>query len=291
MCLNRAVEFVQMTKKFEARYMGLTHRLKSAYNICFASDELTDKEVSQAQFYMGVRSILFKQTKNSAPDSETMNRHVEKMVQEAISCSGVEDILSTSEQVDVFSDEFLSKLDNIPLPNTKFNALLKLLKQALDEYRKKNKAGASKFDKRLRKVVDEYNNRDFTWFKDTVNDFMDRLTDELVDIFKDLKEDEDSYRSKGITFEEKIFYDILVKIRDDHGFEYSEDKCIHLAKEIKKLVVKNSKFTDWSNREDIRATLNMNMTVLLYKNRFPPEWDEEVFQKVLDQAKNFKSYE
>lgn len=291
MCLNRAVEFVQMTKKFEARYMGLTHRLKSAYNICFASDELTDKEVSKAQFYMGVRSILFKQTKNSAPDSETMNRHVEKMVQEAISCSGVEDILSTSEQVDVFSDEFLSKLDNIPLPNTKFNALLKLLKQALDEYRKKNKAGASKFDKRLRKVVDEYNNRDFTWFKDTVNDFMDRLTDELVDIFKDLKEDEDSYRSKGITFEEKIFYDILVKIRDDHGFEYSEDKCIHLAKEIKKLVVKNSKFTDWSNREDIRATLNMNMTVLLYKNRFPPEWDEEVFQKVLDQAKNFKSYE
>ena len=80
-------------------------------------------------------------------------------------------------------------------------------------------------------------------------------------------------------------------VRDDHGFEYPEDKCIHLAKEIKKLVVKNSKFADWNNREDIRATLNMDMTVLLYKNGFPPEWDEEVFQKVLDQAENFKSYE
>lgn len=291
MCLNKAVEFVQMTKKFEARFMGLTHRLKNAYNICFASGELTDEEVSKAQFYMAVRSILFKQTKGSAPDSETMNRHVEKMVQEAISCSGVEDILSNSDQVDIFSEDFINKLDSIPLPNTKFNALLKLLKKALDEYRRKNKAGASKFDKRLRNVVDEYNNRDSTWVKDTLNDLMDRLTNELVDIFKDLKEDEDSYKSKGITFEEKIFYDILVKVRDDHGFEYPEDKCIHLAKEIKKLVVKNSKFADWNNREDIRATLNMDMTVLLYKNGFPPEWDEEVFQKVLDQAENFKSYE
>ena len=35
----------------------------------------------------------------------------------------------------------------------------------------------------------------------------------------------------------------------------------------------------------------MDMTVLLYKNGFPPKWDEEVFQKVLDQAENFKSYE
>ena len=169
--------------------------------------------------------------------------------------------------------------------------ILKLLKKALDEYRKKNGTGASKFDKRLRKVIDEYNTRDATLFKDTLDDLMDRLTDELVEIFRDLKDDENSYKEKGITFEEKIFYDILVQVRDDHNFEYSEDKCIHLAKEIKKLVVKNSKYADWNNREDIRATLNMDMTVLLYENGFPPEWDEEVFKKVLDQAENFKMNE
>ncbi|MBU7006683.1 type I restriction enzyme endonuclease domain-containing protein [Phosphitispora fastidiosa] len=34
-----------------------------------------------------------------------------------------------------------------------------------------------------------------------------------------------------------------------------------------------------------------DLTVLLYKNGYPPEWDEEVFEKVLEQAENFKKYE
>lgn len=36
--------------------------------------------------------------------------------------------------------------------------------------------------------------------------------------------------------------------------------------------------------------LNMELTVLLYKNGYPPEWDEEVFEKVMEQAENFKRY-
>ena len=35
----------------------------------------------------------------------------------------------------------------------------------------------------------------------------------------------------------------------------------------------------------------MDLTVLLYKNGYPPEWDEEVFEKVMEQAENFKKYE
>lgn len=34
----------------------------------------------------------------------------------------------------------------------------------------------------------------------------------------------------------------------------------------------------------------MDLTVLLYQNGYPPEWDEEVFDKVLAQAKNFKKF-
>jgi len=32
------------------------------------------------------------------------------------------------------------------------------------------------------------------------------------------------------------------------------------------------------------------MTVLLYKNGYPPEWDEEIFEQVMEQAENFKKY-
>ena len=35
----------------------------------------------------------------------------------------------------------------------------------------------------------------------------------------------------------------------------------------------------------------MDLTIMLYKNGYPPEWDEEVFEKVMEQAENFKRYE
>ena len=43
-------------------------------------------------------------------------------------------------------------------------------------------------------------------------------------------------------------------------------------------------------RDDIKNQLNMELTVLLYQNGYPPEWDEEVFEKVMEQAENFKKY-
>lgn len=57
---------------------------------------------------------------------------------------------------------------------------------------------------------------------------------------------------------------------------------------IEELVNDKAQFVDWSTREDIKSQLNMELTVLLYKNGYPPQWDEEVFEKVLEQAENMK---
>lgn len=46
-----------------------------------------------------------------------------------------------------------------------------------------------------------------------------------------------------------------------------------------------------SFKSDIKNQLNEDLTVLLYENGYPPEWDEEVFNKVLEQAENFKKYQ
>lgn len=51
-----------------------------------------------------------------------------------------------------------------------------------------------------------------------------------------------------------------------------------------------AQFADWSSRDDIKNQLNMELTILLYQNGYPPEWDEEVFEKVMEQAENFKKY-
>jgi type I restriction enzyme R subunit len=213
------------------------------------------------------------------------------MVQDAISCTGIENIVNAGKPEDLFSEEFMKQLDGVNLPITKFNALLKLLRKAISGYGKVNKVKAIEFDKRLRAVVDSYNDRDKHVFtSEVVAEFINNLSDELIKILKDLQEDKTSFEEMGITYEEKAFFDILVKVRDDNGFPYADEKCIVLAKEIKLLVDDKAQFADWSTRDDIKNQLNMDLTVLLYKNGYPPEWDEEVFEKVLEQAENFKKH-
>ncbi len=292
LCLDAAAEYVQISKEMESRFMNLSRKLKAAYEICFPSGELTNAEIAKAQFYLAIRSIIYKQTKGDVPDAEVMNHVVEKMVQEAISCTGIENIVNSNKPEDLFSDEFLKQLDEINLPISKFNALLKLLRKAISAYGKVNKVKAIEFDKRLRAVVESYNDRDKLVFtSEVVADFINGLSEELLKILSDLQIDKTSFEALGITYEEKAFYDILVKVRDDHGFRYADEKCLTLAKEIKKLVDDKAQFADWSTRDDIKNQLNMDLTVLLYKNGYPPEWDEEVFEKVLEQAENFKKWE
>jgi len=186
----------------------------------------------------------------------------------------------------------MSELEAVGLPISKFNALVKLLRKTIFGYGKMNKAKAIEFDKRLRTVIDNYNNRDKLVFtSEVVADFINGLSDELIKIFSDLQEDKSSFEALGITYEEKAFYDILVKVRDEHRFKYEDERCLVLAKKIKELVDDKAQYADWSTRDDIKNQLNMELTVLLYKNGYPPEWDEEVFEQVMEQAENFKKWQ
>jgi type I restriction enzyme R subunit len=290
--LNAAAEFVQAKKERESRFMGLSRRLKAAYEICFPSGELTKEEVVKAQFYLAIRSIIYKQTKGDAPDAELMNNIVEEMVRQAISCTGIENIVNADKPEDLFSSDFIDELEGIDLPITKFNALLKMLRKAIADYGRANKVKAIEFDRMLKDVVEKYNNRDKLVFtSEVVADFVDGLSGELMQILKDLQADKESFGELGISYEEKAFYDILVKVRDEHKFVFADEKCLDLAKKIRELVDDKAQFADWATRDDIKNQLNMDLTVLLYKSGYPPEWDEEVFEKVMEQAENFKKYQ
>ena len=290
-CLNLAVEYVQAIKDVETRFMGLSRRLKSSYSIVFPTGELLNEEISKAQFYLAIRSIIYKQTRGNTPDADVMNQVVEEMVKNAISFSGVENIIDEEKTMEFFSEEFVKQLKSIKLPISKFNALVKLIKKAISNYAKVNKAKSIEFDERLKNVIEKYNNRDKLVFtSEVVEDFINNLSDELLKIFGDIEEDKSSFKEMGITYEEKAFYDILVIVRDEHQFVFEDEKCIELAKKIKVLVDDKVQYADFFNRNDIKNQLNMDLTVLLYKNGYPPEWDEEVFNKVMEQAENFKRY-
>ena len=153
----------------------------------------------------------------------------------------------------------------------------------------------------LQKVIDEYNTRDnLTFTNDVASDTIDavagivddkikNLTEKLVELFKDLKADSQKFKELGITFEEKAFYDVLVNVRDAHGFEYSDERCIALAKKVKLLVDDMTVYADFINNNNLKSRLADELMNLIYKEGYPPEWSEDVFQKVLKQVDNYKN--
>jgi type I restriction enzyme R subunit len=287
-CLGEAAEYVQVKKGKLDRFMGFTRTLKNAYRICVPSGELTIEEINKAQFYMAIRSIIYKQTKGDAPDAEVMNQYVEKMVQEAIECTGIESIFDEKKSLDIFSDKFLAELNKIKLPMTKFNALLKFLWKAIAEYGRTNKVKALEFSERLRDVVEAYNSRDEVELEGGDSaEFVNELSGKLIEMMRDLETDKSSFEKLGITNEEKAFYDILVKVSNEHHFQCENEKCLVLAKEIKRLFEENAEFADWSIRSDIRGILKKMIIVLLDENGYPSEFEQEIFDQVMQQAVNF----
>ena len=178
-----------------------------------------------------------------------------------------------------------------------------MMKRAISEYSHINKIAAQKFDEMLREIVEEYNNRDNNVFANKVagevheavmkeiESKVDGLSDKLLELFKELKTDKEKFKTLGITFEEKAFYDILVAVRDDNHFEYADAKCIELAKKIKELIDNSSVYADWKNNANLRAQLNVDIIDLLYSNGYPPEWHDKVYDRVMEQVDNFKKNE
>ena len=117
---------------------------------------------------------------------------------------------------------------------------------------------------------------------------MEDFTDEIIDLFQELKKEKDSFEELGINIEEKAFYDILDQLAIKYDFEYPEEKLIPLSQSVKEVVDDKSKYTDWNKRDDIKAELKADLIVLLAENGYPPVDNDEVYKEIFEQAENFK---
>lgn len=289
-CLNRAVEYVQLTQDLEVRFMAAVKKMKQAFSLCSSSEQFTSADIEKVHFYQAVRSILFKLTKGDAPDTSQMNAKVRKLLDEAIQSDGIEELFETGKHIniDIFSDEYMARIEKIPMPNTKIKALQRLLSYAIEEFKKVNKIKSIEFAERMKAVVEIYNNRR----KDEAfaNEVLDDVANQLADLIQELKTERNSFKNIGIDYEEKAFYDILFAVSKKYEFEYPNDKMIALSKEIRVVVDDKAKYTDWSTREDIKANLQVDLIILLDKYGYPPVTIDDVYKEVLEQAENFKKY-
>lgn len=288
--LNLAAEFVQQTKDYEIRFMGLVKRLKAAYDICAGSEKLTQTERDYTHFYLAVRSIVFKLTKGNAPDTAQMNARVREMIKDALQSDGVEEIFKLGDEEeteqDLFDEDYLAKIDKIKLPNTKIKLLQQLLAKVIGEIKKVNRIKGIDFTKKMEALVDRYNQRDENDIlrSEVYEEMAEQLTNMIWEVHKEFSAGD----ALGIDFEEKAFYDILKELCIKYDFTYPEDKLIELAKAVKDLVDSQAKFPDWNKRDDIKSALKVGLILLLDEFGYPPVERDEVYVEIFEQAENFK---
>ena len=279
--LQKGMEFVQMKEDRETRFMGLTQRMKKAFDICVGDSRITNHEMFKLHFYCAIRSAIMKIGREGTPDAERMNQEVKKLVDGCI--SALKDQKEGEQtKTEIFSEEYLKKIQGIPYKNTKFKMLIEMLRKAITQYSHTNKYKAEEFSKRMKRLVNKYNNRDgeiLVSNDDVINDFIDSLSEEAQKILEDLKKDSDEFRDK-------------------YGFEFSEEKIIDLAKKVKVAVDDKAKYTDWSSKSNIKASLQSDIIRILNRNGYPPVFlngypqnYQEVYEKVLAQVENYKKYD
>ena len=134
----------------------------------------------------------------------------------------------------------------------------------------------------------------------TSQDIITMPTKQALEILEKMKKSRESFRKLGLTFEEKAFYDILIAMRDKYNFDYGKDvviegvvineKCKELSKKIKEEIDTKSSFADWLNNQNVRNELQLSIKICLAKNGYPPKYDNEVFNKVMEQVENFSEH-
>lgn len=138
---------------FQTYFLKTVKRMRSAFEICQPSGNLGEEESALAQCFMAIAGFVRKMSGTTDLDTDTMNRYVAKMVEEALKYNKVESVLETGEEEDIFSPEFFEKLSDVKMPATKLENLVKLLRKQITEYSKVNQIAAKSFQEMLEKPL------------------------------------------------------------------------------------------------------------------------------------------
>lgn len=294
---------------FKTYFLKEVKRMRNAFDLCQPSGELDEEEEALAQCFMAIAGMVYKMNGTDAPDTETMNRRVAKMVEEALKYNKVESILEDGEEMDIFGPEFIERLQDVKMPASGLEMLIKKLRQQITEYGRTNQVASKRFQEMLEATIKQYHDRrKFLSEQEagaaqeaTAESIIKEATEQALEILRGMQADKESFRKLGLTFEEKAFYDILIHLRDQYNFEYGEDKevdgvvvnerCKSLAKKIRVIIDAKSSFADWLNNKNIRNQLKQDIKICLVKNKYPPQYTPEVFREVMVQVENFKENE
>ncbi|MDI1649428.1 type I restriction endonuclease subunit R [Staphylococcus aureus] len=263
------------------RFIKTVTELGKAFALC--ATEPTAQELNdEIAFFKAVKAGLVKllqppkegKTRKTPAEVEAK---INQLVSQSVVTEDVIDVYQTLglEQPDlsILSDDFLKDVEGLKQKNVAVELLNRLLKGQVKSLMKTNATVSKRFSEMLGNSINKYNSRSIETSK---------VIEELIQLAKDIKQEQQRGNELGLNSDEIAFYDALAS--HETAKEAMGDKELRaIAHELTK-AVKENMGVDWSKRDSAKAKMRVAVRRLLKKYGYPPDLQKMAVEQVVEQA-------
>ncbi|WP_157173345.1 type I restriction endonuclease subunit R [Staphylococcus epidermidis] len=263
------------------RFIKTVTELGKAFALC--ATEPTAQELNdEIAFFKAVKAGLVKllqppkegKTRKTPAEVEA---DINQLVSQSVVTEDVIDVYQTLglEQPDlsILSDDFLKEVEGLKQKNVAVELLNRLLKGQVKSLMKTNATVSKRFSEMLGNSINKYNSRSIETSK---------VIEELIQLAKDIKQEQQRGNELGLNSDEIAFYDALAS--HETAKEAMGDKELRaIAHELTK-TVKENMGVDWSKRDSAKAKMRVAVRRLLKKYGYPPDLQKMAVEQVVEQA-------
>ncbi|QHW37533.1 type I restriction endonuclease subunit R [Staphylococcus ursi] len=264
------------------RFVKTVTELGKAYALC-ATEPAAQELNSEIAFFKAVKSGIVKLL-SPVTDEEVQKKtpteieaEIKQLISKSVVTEEVIDIYQTlgleNPDISILSDEFLKDVEGLEQKNVAVELLNRLLKNQVRTLMKMNTTASRKFSEMLGRSIQKYNNRTIEASK---------VIEELIDMAKEIQQEQQRGNDLGLSTEEIAFYDALAS-HETAKTVMGDKELRAIAHELTKTVKENMS-VDWSKRDSAKAKMRVQVRRLLKKYGYPPDLQKMAVEQVVEQA-------
>ncbi len=272
-----AEDFILGLEDGKKRYINAVMALSRAFAIA-VPDEKAMEIKDEVAFFQAVKARLVKFERGEGEKTgKEIETAVKQIIDKAIVSGGVVDVFDAAgikkPDVSILSDDFLEEIKGMKHKNIAMEVLKKLINDEIKVRIRKNLVVSKSLMETLEELIRKYNNKILTAAE---------VIEELIDLAKEIKQNDKKPEELGLTEEEYAFYTAVANnesARELMGKEKLKELAVVLYKKIR-----NNFSIDWTIRESARAKLRVIVKRTLRQYGYPPDMQKLATETVLQQA-------
>ncbi len=276
----RVLDFVMADPDRSRRFLDQVLALAKAFALCGSRDEALAVR-DDVRLFTDVRAAILKiqnpDSGRAGSGGVELETAIAQLVNEAVTADEVVDIYKLAgvdtPDLSILSNEFLDGLVTKDKPNLQMGLLQRLLNDGIKTVQRKNVIQARRFSEQLEEAIHRYTNRALTTAE---------IIAELVELAKELRDEDSRYAALGLSESEAAFYDAIVQ-NNAAVLELGDETLKKIATELV-VAVQSSATIDWNLKESVRASMRARVRRLLARYDYPPDHEDQAVELVLEQA-------